>query len=291
MNTYDTARYWVDKGYSVIPITYRSKRPAFDALRITRSMEGQEISWSVFKGRQATDRELRMWFTGPKRNIGIVTGFTGLVVIDFDTLSFYEAWCEWAAGVGGKALECANHSFKVISNRGVHVYVTCDEAVESFAIEHAVDIKARWGYVLAPPSVHPSGHEYVGGGGRIVHCERLADVFPFSKPEYIAASQPMPITDPWEAADSAIVCGGGAVDRVKSQVTVFDVLGVSLYGHKSILVRCPLHDDKNPSMLVYADGHCRCLAGCADGRQMDVIDLVAAMNNITNREAIALLSQ
>jgi hypothetical protein len=293
MDTLDTAKSWIDKGYSVIPIAYRSKRPAFDALKITGCFINGEIKWEMFKDRQATPEELRIWFTGPKRNVGVVTGFNNLVVLDFDTLEFYSAWAAWADSVGGYALEVKAQSYRVYTSRGIHLYIHCTEPVESYSIEHSVDVKAKWGYVLAPPSIHPSGHEYRGVGERIICCEQLSDVFPLSRPEPESLIPTAEMNnDPWDVADKAVFCNGqGAIERIHVRLSVSDILGVSLNGHRTVLVRCPLHDDQNPSMLVYADGHCRCLAGCQGGKQMDSIDLYAAIHHISNREAIALLDQ
>lgn len=293
MSILDIASQWVDKGFSVIPISYRSKRPAFDALRLTASAVGGGLSWSEYKNRLPTAGELKLWFTGPKRNIGVVTGYNGLVVLDFDSLDFYNAWCNWAVAFGGEAINFKLNTFKVYSSRGVHVYIQCKELVESFNLEKSVDIKARWGYVLAPPSIHPNGHEYVGVGERIVECEHLSDVFPLGKPEpELIQSQIQLISDPWVAADQAITCNGqGAIERIHARLSISDMLGVNLGNRKSALVRCPLHNDKNPSMLVYADGHCRCLAGCNAGKQLDIVGLYAAMHHISNREAIAILDQ
>lgn len=292
MNTLEIAQDWINKGYSIIPITYRSKRPAFDALRATGSIIDGDISWSMYKERQATAHELKVWFNGPKRNLAIVSGYNGLVVLDFDTIELYAAWVAWSESAGSIAAACQTSTYRVYSARGVHVYLTVDEDVESFQLP-GIDIKSKWGYVLAPPSIHPSGHQYRGVGEGIVHCERLSDVFPLVKPEP-AVIEPITesIVDPWEAAANAVVCGGqGAIERIHSRLSVADMLGINLNGRKSVLVHCPLHNDKNPSMLVYADSHCCCLAGCNEGRQMDIIDLYAALHRITNREAIAILSQ
>ncbi len=60
-STLDWARYYVEKGFSVIPLKRRSKTPALK-------------SWKEYQFRLPTDEELQQWFGDGKHNIGIVTG-------------------------------------------------------------------------------------------------------------------------------------------------------------------------------------------------------------------------
>lgn len=287
MNTLDTAHRWIESGFSVIPITYRSKRPAFDALRMTGSMTAGDVSWSIYKERPPTPAELSIWFTGPKRNLGLVTGYNGLVVLDFDTLEMYEMWRGWAADSGGSARDCMRFSYKVHSARGVHVYITCSEPVEPYRIAD-IDIKARWGYVLAPPSMHPSGVAYQGAGDRIIHCEHFSDVFPLVKPAPELAVLDIPVaTDPWEAADHAVECGGmRTIEQIKAHVRIEDILHLTGITRNTMII-CPFHADKNPSMSVDIGRQTVHCYGC--GFHGDVLDVYAALHKVTNREAIAAL--
>jgi len=288
MNTLQTAQSWIAAGYSVIPIGYRSKRPAFDALRLTGDAE--QVSWDTYKQRAASECELRLWFSGPRRNLGIVTGWRGLVVLDFDQLDAYDAWLAWARVKGAHAASIAAGTYRVASARGMHVYVMAEEPVESYAAGN-VDIKARYGYVLAPPSVHPSGHVYQGRGSQIMRCEQLLDVFPFTaeKPagRTVAAAQP-DTDDPWEAATRAVQCGGvGSIEAAKSRVAIGDLLQLMHEDRCGSWALCPFHADTHPSLRVYPDGHYHCFACGAHG---DAVDLYAAQRKLTLREAIAELN-
>jgi DNA primase len=94
--------------------------------------------------------------------------------------------------------------------------------------------------------------------------------------------------DPWEAATRAVECGGeGAVSAAKMRLAVADLLHVVREDRGGAWALCPLHRDTNPSLRVYADGHYHCFGCQAHG---DVIDLYAALHQITNREAIAALA-
>lgn len=289
MQTLEAAQNWIGAGFSVIPIGYRSKRPAFDALKLAGCVaEDGHISWEAFKQRPASDAELKLWFGGPRRNIGVVTGWHGLVVLDFDQRAAYDAWLSWARVNGGRAASLAAGTYRVFSARGVHVYLMCEEPVESYQVGN-IDVKARYGYVLAPPSVHPSGHQYQGQGAQIMRCSRLLDVFPFERPVVESGAQSWAGTDdPWEVASRAVECGGvGAVSRATARVSTTDLVQVVRDDRSGAWALCPMHGDTNPSLRVYADGHWHCFGCGAHGG--DALDLYAAMHKITLREAIAQL--
>lgn len=288
MDTLQAARSWVRNGFSVIPLGWRSKRPAFGALRLTGMVNEAGTTWDPLKQRQPTDEELRLWFTGPRRNLGIVTGWRGLTVLDFDQRDIYRAWMSWAAAEGGRAAHIAAATYRVFSARGVHVYVMVDEPVESYKLP-AIDIKARWGYVLAPPSMHPSGHQYYSHGASIARCERLAEILPLECPvPYIGAPTVVEQSDdPWETASRAVICGRGSVAAAKRRLQFADLVQIARQDRGGAWALCPLHRDTEPSLRLYSDGHFHCF-GC--GAHGDVIDLYAALRRLTTREAIAELA-
>lgn len=284
----DNARAWIAAGFSVIPIGRRSKRPAFDALKATgcTDADGRPV-WEMFKGRQASEWELRTWFGGPRRNLAVVTGYHGLTVIDFDTLDAYEAWRSWASMTGGRAAEIAAGTYRVASARGMHVYLTVEEPVTSYKIGGIIDVKGQWGYVLVPPSMHPSGYAYRSCGGMIMQVEHLADVFPLVPQPIKAPTSPEIPTDPWEAASRAVLCSNESLLIAKQRVRLVDLVRVTSEDRGGSWALCPLHRDTQPSLRLYRDGHWHCF-GC--GAHGDVIDLYAALQHLTIREAIAELA-
>lgn len=50
--------------------------------------------------------------------------------------------------------------------------------------------------------------------------------------------------------------------------------------------KCPIHNDKNPSLIVYPDGHWHCF-GCGKGG--DVISFIEAIENTDFRGAVTIL--
>jgi hypothetical protein len=141
------ARACLARGWSIIPIEARGKRPA--------------VAWLEFQHRQPTPEELAQWFGGRRdANLGIVTGaVSGLVVLDVDprhggeaSLASLEAehgplprTIEAATGGGGRHLYFA-HPGGTMPNR--------------VAFAPGMDLRGDGGVVVAPPSVHPSGHRY-----------------------------------------------------------------------------------------------------------------------------------
>lgn len=106
-----------------------------------------------------TDEEqIRKWWSDtPDANIAIRTG-DGLVVIDGDRRNqghltlrdLIKRHVIWPA------------TYKVLTADGAHFYFHSDIHIASGAdaLGPGVDVKGQGGYVVAPPSVHPSGHLY-----------------------------------------------------------------------------------------------------------------------------------
>lgn len=289
MTTYAEAQTWVCRGYSVLPIRHRDKRPDAQALRWAGSLNGDgSPTWNTYKTRAATPAELRLWFDmGPQHNLGLVTGYGGLVVIDFDTHDAYDAWLQLCPHLGGAAAEIAAQTYRVRTARGMHVYVRALEPVDSFSVGH-IDVKGRWGYVLAPPSVHPCGHVYTAIPGPLMVAEHLADILPFTPPP-----PPMPAAptrsrydDPYTAAEQATLgAPSGSIEAIKVRLRVEDLVGISPIRTRQ-MIRCPFHADNNPSLVIYPDGTWKCF-GC--GLFGDVVDFFAHQHQLSVREAIVEL--
>jgi hypothetical protein len=140
-----TARALAEKGLAVFPCMPRDKRPATPHGLKDATTDPIEIdNW---------------WHQNPNYNIAIATGaISGIFVIDLD---------------GGNAeaelrkLE-AQHgelpaTVEAITGRGRHLFFKYPEApVRNSAgkIATGIDVRATGGYVIAPPSTHPSGRRY-----------------------------------------------------------------------------------------------------------------------------------
>ena len=158
--------------------------------------------------------------------------------------------------------------------------------------------------MLAPPSIHPSGAAYVAvhPGAQVLVISVLSDVLPA---EVLVDNEPRPsgvhlpkvkpptTNDPWIAAEQPDH-GESAVEKIKADLTLeqfFPMRTKPAKGGRYWMTRCPLHDDKNPSMWLDLEAQrCGCFAGCTD-QAIDVIDLYARLNDLSNAEAIRVLAR
>lgn len=149
----ESALAYAARGWSVIPMQPRGKRPL--------------LAWREFQQRVAGKDEIMSWFRRwPDANLGIVSGrISGLVVVDVDLRhggpdsvagaearhGVLTATVEVATGGGGRHLYYA-HPGAPMANR--------------VAILPGIDLRGDGGCVVAPPSVHPSGRRYAWVAGR-----------------------------------------------------------------------------------------------------------------------------
>lgn len=145
---FEAAERYRARGWSVLPVRPREKRPLvkWEALQTTPPTREQVAGW------------YRRW---PDANVGIVTGeISNLIVIDVDpkhggddSLERLErrhgpmpATVEAISGGGGRHLYFA-HPGTPLRNRA--------------GLEQGIDLRGDGGYIVAPPSIHPSGNPYV----------------------------------------------------------------------------------------------------------------------------------
>jgi len=136
----DYALSYANRGWSVIPLLPRSKKPA--------------IPWEAYQREHASEEQIRRWWQdNPAYNVGVVTGaVSGLVVLDLDGPEGSES----AKKFGLSETPVAT------TGRGQHWYYRHPGGKLRNAIKllPGVDLKADGGYVVAPPSIHPSGVQY-----------------------------------------------------------------------------------------------------------------------------------
>ncbi|MGE5147630.1 MAG: bifunctional DNA primase/polymerase [Candidatus Eiseniibacteriota bacterium] len=134
-------------GWSVVPVRPHDKRPL--------------IEWERYQRELASPATVAEWYKRwPDANVGVVTGeISNLVVIDIDPhhggddsarrlehqFGPFPATVEAVTGGGGRHLYFA-HPLGLVRNRA--------------ALAQGIDLRGDGGYVVAPPSVHPSGRSY-----------------------------------------------------------------------------------------------------------------------------------
>jgi len=132
---------WADS-VSVIPLKPRDKKPALD-------------SWTEYQTRKATREERDEWRKRfPGCNWGLVCGkVSNVVALDFD-------------GEAGKTL-FAEHRLHGkqptnLTGKGYHgLFLPPDQTLKNgVRIVDGLDIRSDGGYIVIPPSIHPSGSKY-----------------------------------------------------------------------------------------------------------------------------------
>lgn len=292
-----TAQNWLLEGQAVIPIRWRSKRPALS-------------EWEPYQSQLPSPEEILHWFPDRLHNLAIITGVRGLAVIDFDSMDRFIYWKLWTVKKGYPADYVAGVTYMVQSARGMHVYIRLPHDERNRALE-GIDVKAKGGYVLAPPSIHPSGVPYraVNPGAPIVQVEALSDVLPAALltrdtelPDTVvvpgAFTNPVNFSDdPWQVADgqdNGVVSGPDLVSRIRRQFRVEDFFpnAVASSGDRRwMLAQCPFHDDHDPSFWIDTQRQiCGCYAGCTM-KPLDVINLYGRLHGLSNRDAILMMAR
>jgi len=272
---------------SVIPVLPRSKIAA--------------VPWREYQSRQPTLDELAHWFLPERFNVGILTG--SLVVIDFDNLVAFDVWRAFSMSGSPKARDIAQYGYKVLTSRGVHVYVKCAEHVRTTKIIGG-DIKAHTGYVLGTGSIHPSGIRYraIDDDAPIFSVVQLSEILP----DFFLSEQlgQLPTTrttqlEPPPLPDDPLACLDTPrppviTEHVKSRTRVENLLDMSRAlqtGPHKFLINCPFHDDEHPSFWVDTQLQlCGCFSGCTR-KPLDAINLYARLYNLSNRDALFALSR
>jgi hypothetical protein len=137
---------YAEKGTAVLPLQPRGKTPA------TASGVKQAT----------TDTAIieRWWTSAPNMNVGIATGSrSGIFVLDVD---------DEAGEQSLRELERANgdlpETVEAITGKGRHIYFRLgdgDPIRNSVGtLGPGLDVRGDEGYVVAPPSIHPSGRRY-----------------------------------------------------------------------------------------------------------------------------------
>ena len=169
----DAARSYLVGGFSVIPLEARGKKPALD--------------WKVYQQRRPTESELVRWFYRSERNLGLVTGRIsgGLTVIDFDD---ERGWNDWIAEDFDRWLFPT-----VTTGKGKHVYVKTEvPSGNRRYVSRNIDLRGEGGYVVAPPSVHPSGHDYIWSMANWWKIPTFRSIEDLGFEHPLAPSQPTP---------------------------------------------------------------------------------------------------
>ena len=141
------AAEFLKRGWSVLPVRAHDKRPL--------------IAWEPLQAARPSASDLSDWFRRwPDANIGIVTGeISNLVVIDVDPKHGGEYSLERLQRRFGSLPPTVESE---TGGGGRHFYfahpgILCRNRA---GLAQGIDLRGDGGYVVAPPSVHPSSRRY-----------------------------------------------------------------------------------------------------------------------------------
>jgi len=146
MDVKDWVWFYYNQGFSIIPLRKESKKPNIK-------------TWEAYHKKRPTEKEIKQWLhEGKFQNIGVICGevSNNLVVIDIDDKEIgklLKLKPERIYESGGWIIQTGN---------GYHIYLLHKKnpgrlrKISKLKIEY----RSNGGYVVAPPSTHPNGHQY-----------------------------------------------------------------------------------------------------------------------------------
>jgi hypothetical protein len=152
---------YLTKGLTVIPLVYGDKKPV--------------IKWEEYQSRRPTEEEVKKWFS-KLHNIGIVCGSVSgnLVVLDIESEDLFQKFYEKLDREYPDLRDLVLGTWLVRTGKGRHIYFRVKASEDEYAKrvlndkhENFFEVRAKDEYVVAPPSLHPSGkrYEFVNSGG------------------------------------------------------------------------------------------------------------------------------
>jgi len=150
----DFALQYAARGWHVFPLRPRSKLP------LLSKKEGGRGFHDATTDRQQLEA---WWAREPNANIGLATGASGLVVIDVDGPEGLKELEAAARQHGGEWPMPRTLVSRTGRAGGFHLFYQqpAGATIPSSQVKGShVDIRGSSGYVILPPSIHPSGAVY-----------------------------------------------------------------------------------------------------------------------------------
>lgn len=280
----DTALYWNEHGITAIPIKPKEKIPMFN--------------WRNWIEKIPPISLTKHWFENDNRNIGLLCGgISNLVILDFDEFRGYYDFLSDAKDRNDEWKDIAEHSYRVRTKRGMHVYIYTDEKTESTKYEkYCLDIRSHGNMTLAPPSIHPSGAKYMPiNDMNIMTVSSVKSFFtPVLSPELYVLNDVDNVFEPAEPITSKF----SLIRLIKAQYDILAFCNIYTEMHSTSgngrywMGKCFMHKDSNPSFRVdRLYRRCKCLSTkCVLNKSMDIIDLYSLMYNVDIKKAVHNLS-
>lgn len=282
METLTAALRYISRGIAPIPVHRDAQKNPYLS------------TYSEFYMRLPNWQQWRKWANKwPLCNIGLITGYWQLCALDFDTEESYLTWCH------GPGRGVVGQTWTTRTARGYHVWF--DSLVDpgesrSYTYQgHEVLLRAKGGYCIVPPSVHHSGARY-----RTVHKVEpwKTDSIEYylrgwelktqsSKSAKLGGSQVVASADP--GSKNGDIGNFAKPYRIEQLIPIPE--NTKPNGRGAVQVRCPFHDDQTPSAWLNVEQQRFGCNACWPGKWLDVINVVALKEGISNKEAYAKVKQ
>jgi hypothetical protein len=212
MNTLKTALAYAERGWLVVPL-HNPKQGVCSCRKKNCSSPGKHprTEHGLNDGSKDPKQIARWWEKWPDANLGILTGHeSGLVVLDVDGMDGKASLQALTAAHGSlpKTLCAKTGRMGTDGKRaGAHYYFRAPVGVpirnSAGVLGKGLDIRADGGYVVAPPSLHPSGLLYEW----LAPEQPLADVPPWMLAK-LTGAKPAPAAQTPPAQGEVIAEGG-----------------------------------------------------------------------------------
>ncbi len=274
------AMEWRDNGYSVVPIEHGGKRPL--------------VKWSSYANEPAPIRDIIRWFRNDLNIAVLCGGKNNLAVVDFDTQDgYYKA----LSRIDERLCGIINRTYKVKTGRGVHAYFNIETRSRK-NVDMKIDVKGSGGYVIAPPSLHPSGRRYEAMPGSCI-----SQIQPITSEELCALAcldkdEPEQVVEHNDSCSSFDITPDefGFVDDFSHVLSHVSILRVALRltpmfqkTSRYWMGVCPVHKDTSPSFWVDTElgiAKCYSTACVLNDKAVNAIGLWSIANNMTYAEAM-----
>ena len=168
-STFDYARSYAAKGFSVISLMPKSKQPS--------------IKWEQFEIAPATIEQLESWFVNTDNNIGIITGrVSSVFAIDIDgqdTYNFFIQKIGTLSSLDQQLVQSIKDTMKIKTGSGntnlifrfdpeefpigdelANTILWKDSSANQQNNHSEIRLKGEGGYIVVPPSIHENDKAY-----------------------------------------------------------------------------------------------------------------------------------
>ncbi|MBT2663853.1 bifunctional DNA primase/polymerase [Bacillus sp. ISL-45] len=256
--------------YGLTPIPLLGKRPILKNWP-SRFLDQRIQATEIINGIVDQDDKI---ITYKNKNIGIITGsVSDCIVLDIDDLSTLTKL---------KKMGDLPLTWRVRSNRGIHLYFKYNQDIPSMKLWDSIDILSDKKQVVAPPSIHPKGTVY---RWELSPKQVEKADLPLWIVEYIFENRRIGIFEKSSTMENKLRTNlkSNAANMLLENVDWIDFYSRftnNIKGNSEWLSsKCPFHQDKHNSFSFnIKNGAWKCFAGCGSGNGFSAVQTLYKIN-------------